>query len=286
MTAEIRNTGLETLPEVRSGTHLCQFYKTADDLLGVTLPFIRAGLEKNEYCLWVAWEPVDTARVVEALATDLPDPSALFDGHQLEVASHCTPDFQRGLFQEGGLSDAVTERIRKAGAEGFSGVRMADNLSWHHEIDWCELIQGERAAAEAMAQDPVLALCSYPIDGCTGFQMKDIGSAHHYVLVSAGGQSEVIDGGLRRIDTEKPQPDVERGYREVFENMLDGMVLLDAETMEGLLANDAAARILGFDSAGDLVGLDPFRSFTRRGGQRVTQATIRGLMHGEDHRLR
>jgi PAS domain S-box-containing protein len=283
MTAEIRATGLEAIPEIPWGTHLCQFYKTADDLLRVTLPFIKAGLENNEYCLWVAWEPVDTAQIMEALANDLPDPAVLFDSRQIEVASHCTPEFQRGPFQAGGFADPVRERIEKAIAMGCEGARIAHNLSWHHESDWGSLIEGERTAAEALAQYPVIALCSYPIDGCTGFQMKDVGSAHHYVLVSVGGQCEVIDGGQRREETKRTQPDTGTSYQEVFENMLDGMVLVDTETMEGLLANNAAALILGFDSPDAMVGLNPFRSFTRHSGQRVTPTALKGLLRSEHH---
>jgi|GEM_PF-779662 len=281
MTTQNRASGLETMPELPWGTHLCQFYKTADDLLSVALPFIKAGMENNEYCLWVAWEPVDTARVLEAMAGQLPDPTILFGSHQIEVASHCTPDFRKGPFQSGGLAEPVKERIEKAIAMGYEGVRIADNFSWHHESDWCGLIEGERAAAEAMAQYPVLALCSYPIDGCTGFQMKDIGGAHHYVLVSVGGQSEVINGGRCCEAPIEPQPEAEASYREVFENMRDGMVLLDTETMEGLLANDVAARILGYDSVGQIVGFNPFRSFIRHNGRKLTLAMVKGLLRSE-----
>lgn len=286
MTTETRLTGLEIIPEVPWSTHLCQFYRTADDLLSVALPFIKAGLENDEYCLWVAWEPVGTAQVVEALANDLTDPTALFGSCQIEVASHCAPEFKRGLFWTGGFVDAVNKRIEKAMAMGYLGVRIAENFSWHHEVDWSSLIEGERAVAEAMAQWPVIALCSYPVDTCTGFQMKDVGGAHHYVLISVGGQCEVIDGGQRREEAMGFQRDAETSYREVFENMLDGMVLLDMETLQGLLANDVAARILGFNSADEMVGRNPFCSFSRRSGQKVTPAILRGLLHSEHHRAR
>jgi len=286
MTTRTRATGLETIPQLKWGTHLCQFYKTGDDLISVTLPFIKAGLENNEYCLWVAWEPVDTALVTEALANELPDPSILFDSRQIEVASHCTPDFQRGLFCRDGLVDAVKERIEKAVSMGHEGARIVDNLSWHHESDWCSLMEGERAASEVMAQLPVMALCSYPVVGCTGFQMKDIGAAHHYVLVSVGGQCEVIEGGQRREEREEPQGETEAAYREVFQNMVDGFVLLDTETMEGLLANDEAARILGFESPGEMVGMNPFRSFTGPSRHSVGRARLRGLLTTEDRRPR
>ena len=146
MTTQNRASGLETIPELPWGTHLCQFYKTADDLLSVALPYIKAGMENNEYCLWVAWEPVDTARVLEAMAEQLPDPTTVFDSHQIEVASHCTPDFQRGPFHSGGLADPVKERIETVGKGG--GLLLAPTHVLEPEVPWENLLAIKEAVEE------------------------------------------------------------------------------------------------------------------------------------------
>lgn len=49
----------------------------------------------------------------------------------------------------------------------------------------------------------------------------------------------------------------EHNYRVLFESTLDGMFVLDAETMRVVLANQNAARIYGFDCAEDAVGVNP-----------------------------
>lgn len=49
----------------------------------------------------------------------------------------------------------------------------------------------------------------------------------------------------------------EHNYRVLFESTLDGLFVLDAGTMRVVLANQNAARILGFDSAEDAVGVNP-----------------------------
>ena len=49
----------------------------------------------------------------------------------------------------------------------------------------------------------------------------------------------------------------EHNYRVLFESTLDGMFVLDAETMRVVLANQNAARIYGFDCAEDVVGVNP-----------------------------
>lgn len=49
----------------------------------------------------------------------------------------------------------------------------------------------------------------------------------------------------------------EHNYRVLFESTLDGMFVLDAETMRVVLANQNAASIYGFDCAKDVVGVNP-----------------------------
>ena len=49
----------------------------------------------------------------------------------------------------------------------------------------------------------------------------------------------------------------EHNYRVLFESTLDGMFVLDAETMRVVLANQNAAKIYGFASAEDAVGVNP-----------------------------
>ena len=50
----------------------------------------------------------------------------------------------------------------------------------------------------------------------------------------------------------------ERDYKVLFESTLDGLIVLEAETMKIVLANETAARISGVSSADNLIGLDPF----------------------------
>jgi len=49
----------------------------------------------------------------------------------------------------------------------------------------------------------------------------------------------------------------EQRYRSLFESTLDGVFVIDAETMKVVLANQAAANIFGLDSAEDGIGVAP-----------------------------
>ena len=53
-----RKSGIDILGDVPWGTHLCQFYKTKQDLIDVLVPYFKAGLDNNEFCTWVTSEPL------------------------------------------------------------------------------------------------------------------------------------------------------------------------------------------------------------------------------------
>lgn len=56
MTGSLRKSGIEVLGDIPWGTHFCQFYETPQDLLYTEAAFFKAGLQHNEYCLWILSE--------------------------------------------------------------------------------------------------------------------------------------------------------------------------------------------------------------------------------------
>jgi len=56
---------------------------------------------------------------------------------------------------------------------------------------------------------------------------------------------------------EKALQKSEQDYRAFFEGAIDGMVVVDAETMQIVLANEAVVKLYGFDSLEDIVGASP-----------------------------
>ena len=69
----------------------------------------------------------------------------------------------------------------------------------------------------------------------------------------------------------------EHNYRVLFESTLDGMFVLDAETMRVVLANQNAAKIYGFDSAEDVVGVNPLSYVHLDDRDRALKFIVEGL---------
>jgi hypothetical protein len=67
MTAEKLTAGLPW------GTHLCHFYRRVSELTELLVPFFKAGLEANEYGVWVVTKPLTLAEARNAMGRAVPE---------------------------------------------------------------------------------------------------------------------------------------------------------------------------------------------------------------------
>lgn len=69
----MRKTGISVVGDMPWGTHFCHFYETKEDLLDTLVPYFKAGLESNEFCVCVISEPLTEAEARRALGEAVPD---------------------------------------------------------------------------------------------------------------------------------------------------------------------------------------------------------------------
>jgi hypothetical protein len=79
-----RRVGIPGTSTVHWGEHLCAFFYTKTDLLNLVVPYIKAGLEDNEFCLWITEEGMEQ-QAIEALERVLPHASQYVSCEQLEI---------------------------------------------------------------------------------------------------------------------------------------------------------------------------------------------------------
>ena len=78
MKEKLRKSGIDVIGDVPWGTHFCQFYQTKEDLVDIVVPFFKAGLENNEFCLWITSYPMEVKEVKETLRKAVPDIRFIF----------------------------------------------------------------------------------------------------------------------------------------------------------------------------------------------------------------
>jgi PAS domain S-box-containing protein len=67
--------------------------------------------------------------------------------------------------------------------------------------------------------------------------------------------------GERLVDAsvESPREKEHNYYKVLFESTVDGLFIVDAEMMRIVLANETAAKMYGFESADDMIGVNPLK---------------------------
>ena len=74
-------------------------------------------------------------------------------------------------------------------------------------------------------------------------------------------------------------------YKILFESTLDGIFVLDAETMKVVLANKAIAKIYGFDSGEDIVGVNPLDFVYPEERDRVSRVIVEDMFEKDLRRI-
>ena len=226
---ESRRTGTDLLPAIPWGTHFCQFYQTPADLLSQVVPYLKAGLESDEACVWITSQPIDPATARESLAAVLPDLDRLEACGQLHIAPYTEWYLKDGLFDRQRVLDAWMALLGAALARGFQGLRVTGNTAWLEKAGWQDFEVYEAAISGAIAGKPVLVLCTYDLNRCGAYEILDVVKNHDFALVKRSDRWEVIEGHDRQVLRDALQ-ESQAHYHALFHQALSGIGLHEIVT--------------------------------------------------------
>jgi hypothetical protein len=78
MVVQDRQTGIDSLKLLPWGSHICVFYSSPNDLGDIFVPYFKAGLENNEFCVWIT--PNSPGKKSEKAAINRVTPSFASEG--------------------------------------------------------------------------------------------------------------------------------------------------------------------------------------------------------------
>ena len=112
MRENIRKSGISIIGDVPWGTHICQFYRTKEDLLDMLIPYFKAGLENNEFCLWVISEPLEIENAKESLIGSIPAIDIYLEKGQIEIIPYTGWFTTNGVFDSRKVSNKREEKAK------------------------------------------------------------------------------------------------------------------------------------------------------------------------------
>ena len=218
MTTEMRKTGIDVVGDMPWGTHFCLFYETKADVLDTLVSYCNAGLESEEFCLWVVSEPVTVDEAMHALNRAVPELDRYLANHSIEIVSARDWYLQGGTFDLKRVIDGWHEKLTRALASGYAGVRVTGDTAWLEKKDWKDFCEYEEALNESVANQRLAVLCTYPLAACGAAEILDVVRTHQFATAKRHGSWDVIETAgfkqakaeIKRLNEELEQRVIER----------------------------------------------------------------------------
>jgi PAS domain S-box-containing protein len=248
----LRKSGIEVVGSFPWGTHLCQFYRTKDDLLETLVPYFSEGLRNNEYCMWVTSEPLSMEEAKEAMRKAVPDFDRCLERGQIEILPHTEWYLKDGAFNQKRVLDGWIDKLDEALAKGYDGLRLTGNTFWLEKKNWNDFANYENAVNSVIEQYKMIAICTYSLDKCQASEVIDVVSNHQFALIRKSGEWKIIESS----EFKNAREDVRRSgeiLRDVFACSPDAIMIID---LNGNVVdcNEAALRLMGYSSKEEIVG--------------------------------
>jgi len=178
-----RKLGLEAIEELPWGSHLCFFYDSINDYFDIIKPYIKAGLENNEFCLWIIPKDLKTEKAFETLQTAIPNLEHYQRKRQIEILQHTEWYLNKGKFDGDAVVTKWGKKLDKAHSVGFDGLRIEGDLSWVGINQWRTFTDYERKIDNVIINNKILAVCSYPLQKIGAREINDVIENHQFTLI-------------------------------------------------------------------------------------------------------
>jgi C4-dicarboxylate-specific signal transduction histidine kinase len=249
MAAETRMASVDVVGDVAAwGAHFCLFYETKQDLLDTLISYCKAGLERDEYCLWIVAEPLTIDEARATLKNAVPDLDRYLAGSRLEIVSARDWFLPSGVFDGKRLTASWYEKLASLSARGYPGMRITGDTTWLSKKEWTHFCDYEDGLNEVIGNQHLAVLCTYPLAACGAPQILDVVRTHQFVLARRHGNWDVLETAtLKRAKSEL------KGHNEELERRVAERTSELMKASEALReAQEELARITRLTAMGEL----------------------------------
>jgi DNA-binding CsgD family transcriptional regulator len=189
----LRKTGIRLMGDMPWGTHICVFYQTEEDLLDIAVSYFEAGLKNNEFCLWAISDPITETDAKNALRLALPDLDQRLAAGQIELLQATEWYLKDDQFDLKRISGGWSEKLHEALAKGYDGMRISGNAFWKATNHWKDFCQYEEELDRSLADQKLIALCTYSLQASRAVDILDVARAHQFSIARRNGNWEFLE---------------------------------------------------------------------------------------------
>ncbi len=246
MGESLRKSGIDIIGDVPWGMHFCQFYQTKEDLMEIVIPYFKAGLENNEFCIWVT-QSSEVKGAKEALRTAITDVDVYFEKGQIEIIPYGHGWVNEGISDLERALNGWGKKLDEALNNGYEGLRLTENIFHLEKKDWGNFADYEKKLDSIIGNYQMMFLCTYSLDRCNATEILDVVLNHRFALIKREGRWEQIESSRNKKSEEKI-----RNLANIVESSNDAIV---TESFDGIITswNKGAEQIYGY-SAKEILG--------------------------------
>ncbi|HWR52951.1 MAG TPA: PocR ligand-binding domain-containing protein [Bryobacteraceae bacterium] len=283
----MRRTGIQVIGDVPWGTHFCQFYENEQDLVDILVPYFKAGLENNEFCMWITSEPLRAEQASAALAAEVGDLDEYIRNGQIEILDYREWYTVSGSFDSSRVLQGWVEKVEAARSRGFDGLRLTGNTFWLEKSGWNDFTEYEAAVDGVIGQYPMLAMCTYSLAKCGAVEIMDVVSNHAFALIKRAGEWHIIESAERKR--------IEASLRESEESLRSVNAELEARIRDQyrqqewlrVTLSSIGDAVLATDTAGKITFLNPIAAELLGWAQdKALGLPVRDVLHIIDEQTR
>jgi PAS domain-containing protein len=203
MQDDIRKSGIAAVGDIRWGTHFCEFYQTKQDLIDTLVPYFKAGLENNEFCMWVTDNNLTVEEARKAMTKAIPrfTTNYLKKG-QIEIQPCDEWYLHGGSFKSKVVVNGLIKKLEQAQKKGFAGLRLTGNTFWLEKKDRRSFADYEKTVNDAIGKYKMVALCTYSLEKCSAAEIVDAISTHEFALIKREDKWEILENSRYKTTKE------------------------------------------------------------------------------------
>jgi signal transduction histidine kinase len=190
---ELRHSGIDVLGELPWGSHFCNFFESKEDLLQILIPYFKAGLQNNEFCLWITSDPINVEAAYEALRNELHDFDIYEKKEQIIILSHTDWYLKDNTFVPDIVINGWYQKLIRSLEKGFDGMLVTGNEAWLDRDVWKNFLDYERNLNNSLKDQRMIVLCTYPLSKCDAQAVFDVSQVHEIALTKRKGNWEIVE---------------------------------------------------------------------------------------------
>lgn len=155
-------TKQRSIDDIELGNHICSIYQSKEQQFALIVPFFKAGLERNEKCIYIADENTNEDIIAEFVKRGV-DIDKYIKSNKFVIISKQQSYLRGGSFDPDQMIQFIKESEEGALKQGYSGMRFSGEMTWilSNISDIDKLIIYESKLTDFFLHSKSSAICQY-----------------------------------------------------------------------------------------------------------------------------